>query len=215
MELHETRQKIIEYLKEKDEATVDELAAVVNLTPMAVRYHLNVLQKDNLISAPTVRRPEGRGRPQQVYQLTEAADELFPVDYYSLTDYILYELTVQMGEEWVHQLFDRIADRLVKEAPAVKDDQSIEERLDQVIHFLKEKGFVVEWEADKESYLIHAHSCPYRQVAKDHNQVCLLDKRIIAAMLNAQPTRTACLTRGDGHCTYTLTRPIQLHAEMF
>ena len=55
--LHETRQKIIAYLKEKDKATVDELAAIVGLTPMAVRYHLNVLQSENLIFAS-----EGRPR---------------------------------------------------------------------------------------------------------------------------------------------------------
>ncbi|MEW5960399.1 MAG: helix-turn-helix domain-containing protein, partial [Chloroflexota bacterium] len=47
--MHETRQRIIEYLKEKQQATVEELAAAITLTPMAVRYHLNVLQANNLI----------------------------------------------------------------------------------------------------------------------------------------------------------------------
>ncbi len=91
--LHETRQKIIDYLKEKEAATVDELAAVVRLTPMAVRYHLNVLQSENLIIAADIRHASsGRGRPQQVYRLSEAADVLFPVDYYSLTGYLLDEM---------------------------------------------------------------------------------------------------------------------------
>jgi predicted ArsR family transcriptional regulator len=50
--MHPTRQRIIEFLKEKEEATVEELAAEVGMTPMAVRYHLNVLQAGNLITAP-------------------------------------------------------------------------------------------------------------------------------------------------------------------
>ncbi len=33
--LHDTRQRIIEYLKENGQTTVNELATLVNLTPMA------------------------------------------------------------------------------------------------------------------------------------------------------------------------------------
>ena len=54
--MHETRQRIIEFLKEKNQATVEELATAIDLTPMAVRYHLNVLQADNLVAALAVRR---------------------------------------------------------------------------------------------------------------------------------------------------------------
>jgi predicted ArsR family transcriptional regulator len=209
--IHETRQKIIEYLKEKEQATVDELAAVVSLTPMAVRYHLNVLQSENLISATDVRRPAaGRGRPQQVYQLTEAADDLFPVDYLSLTDYLLDELMVEVGQQGISNMFRRIAERLAREAPPPRPEQSIEERLDEVIDFLTEKGFVVDWERINGEYKIHAYSCPYRQLAKTYEHVCLLDKQIITTMLNTSPARIACLSDGDSHCTYQVSTPIQL-----
>jgi predicted ArsR family transcriptional regulator len=210
--LHETRQKIIAYLKEKDMATVDELADVVGLTPMAVRYHLNVLQSENLIFASDLRRPSaGRGRPQQVYQLTEAADELFPVDYYSLTGYLLDELNVRMGGEGVAELFYHIADRLAQEAPPIKPNQPVEERLAELVAFLGNKGFVADWEkSDNGDYLIHAYSCPYRQVAKDYEQVCQLDERVIGVMLSVDPVRTACLADGDNHCTYRVSTPIEL-----
>src|SRR6185503_12082177 len=101
-----TRQQIIEFLKEKGQATVEELAATVNLTPMAVRHHLNVLQAESLISATTIRRQSGPGRPSQVYQLTQAADALFPEDYYGLTDYLLVELAQQLGQAGMTQLFN-------------------------------------------------------------------------------------------------------------
>ncbi len=209
--LHETRQKIIDHLKEKDQATVDELAAVVSLTPMAVRYHLNVLQSENLIHATEVRRPAaGRGRPQQVYQLTEAADVLFPVDYLSLTDYLLEELSLRLGPEGINDIFGQIANRLAKEAPPAKTNQPIEARLDEVVTYLSSKGFVVDWEKANGEYHIHAYSCPYRQLAKTHGHVCLLDKKIISSMLNTTPTRIACLSEGDSHCTYQVSTPIQL-----
>jgi predicted ArsR family transcriptional regulator len=212
--VQETRQRIIEYLREKKQGTVDELAAMANLTPMTVRYHLNVLQSDNLVTAPVVRRLTGRGRPQQIYELTEAADDLFPVDYYSLTDYLLDELSLRLGQEGITEIFHSIADRLTGEIPPVKKNETSQERLDQVITFLQERGFVVDWVAQDDHYLIHSYSCPYRQVAKAYKQVCLLDQQVIGSMLNTTPTRVACITTDDDHCIYRVSEPFKLAVEL-
>lgn len=202
-------------MKERGQATVEELAETVDLTQMAVRHHLNVLQGDNLVTAPAVRRNNRRGRPQQVYALTAAADKLFPEDYYQLTDYLLDELLQQMGEDGVETLFTGIADRLVNDAPKPQAGQSFEERLDQVVNFLSEKGFVLRWEHEGDLYRIQAISCPYRKVAHEHGEVCLMDQRIIASMLSVTPHRVTCMAVGDEHCTYQLreTRPISLVIE--
>jgi len=216
--MHPTRQRIIEFLKEKEEATVEELATEVDMTPMAVRYHLNVLQADNLITAPTVRHQTGPGRPQQVYHLTEAADELFPEDYYSLTNYLLDALNTQLGKKEVAEIFSDIARRLAAEAPAPQKGQTFEDRLDDVVVFLTKKGFVVDWELDGDEYKINAHSCPYRQVVKDHRMICSLDQYVISTMLEAAPVRVTCFAHGDEHCTYevaqqTAPQPIELMLE--
>lgn len=204
------RQQVIDYLKEKGQATVNDLATAVNLTPMAVRYHLNLLQKDNLIAASDVRKPAGRGRPQQLFGLTEVADQLFPIDYIMLTDYLLDELDVELGSKGIELLFSRMGRRLAEESPVARDNQTPEERLDEVVFYLKEKGFIVEWEPQESSYLIHAYSCPYRHLVKAHGQICSMDKQVISAMLNTTPIRTACLAGGDDHCIYCVPKPIQL-----
>ena len=211
--MHPTRQRIIELLKEKEEATVDDLAAEVNMTLMAVRYHLNVLQANNLISSPAVRPQSGPGRPQQVYRLTEAADVLFPEDYHGLTNYLLDELDVQLEKKYLAKVFSNIAERLASEAPPPKKDQTFEERLDETIAFLSRKGFVIDWEANGEFYRIHTHSCPYRHVVRDHQQICSLDRQVISTMLKVTPTRIACFAAGDDHCTYQIPKSIEVVME--
>lgn len=208
-----TRQQIINILNEKGRATVDDLAEAVGLTPMAVRHHLNVLQAESLITSTTMRRRRGPGRPSQIYKLTEEADALFPSDYSGLTDYILDELALELGEEEVIKLFKRIAQRLANEAPPPKDNQTIEDRLDELVDFLTEKGFISDWETREDKFLVHSYSCPYRRVAKEHSEVCLLDQQIISTMLNTTPTRTACLRSADGHCTYQIAKPIELYVD--
>jgi predicted ArsR family transcriptional regulator len=204
--MHPTRQGIIEFLKEKEQATVDELAIEVNMTPMAVRYHLNVLQAEGLINAPAVRAQNGPGRPQQVFRLTAAADRLFPEDYYSLTHYLLDELNAQLEKKKITEVFSHIAQRMAAEAPQPQPGQPFEERLNDVVVFLSKKGFVVEWEATGGlDYKIHTHSCPYRLVVKNHRDVCSLDRQMIKAMLGVTPTRVTCFAAGDDHCTYRVS----------
>ncbi|MEW5959140.1 MAG: methanogen output domain 1-containing protein, partial [Chloroflexota bacterium] len=145
-----------------------------------------------------------------VYKLTDAADDFFPEDYRSLTGYLLDEVSTRLGKTGVGELFNNIANRLVIEAPPPKENQTFEERLNEVIGFLSERGFSVSWETENNGYVIHARSCPYRRIAKDHSEICLLDRQIISTMLNTVPTRIACLASGDDHCAYRVFEPIEL-----
>lgn len=200
-----TRQKIVELLREHGQSTVEELAGKVGLTQMAVRHHLNVLQGENLVTTLTVRRRHRPGRPQQLYSLAEAADELFPEDYYHLIDYLLGEMKSSLGSVQLGELFRRIANRLAAESPPARPDQSPEERLDQVVQFLREKGFFARWETEGKRFAIQVFTCPYRQVAREHNEVCNLDIQLIGRMLNTEPVQASCMAKGDERCTYYIS----------
>ncbi len=201
-----TRQRIITILKEKGQATVDELANRVGLTPMAVRHHLNMLQADNLIDSVELRRRHRPGRPTYLYKLSETADMLFPSDDYKLTNYLIDEVTARLGKEEISQIFNEIADRLANEAPSIKEHQHMEEQLTALVNFLHQKGFIVQWESTGGDYLIHVYSCPYRRVAKEHPVVCVIDTHIINKMLNVTPTLVSSLVSSDNHCTYLICK---------
>ncbi len=58
-----TRQRILEILKERHTATVEELAKELELTPVTIRHHLDILRSEGLVQAPQVKRrdtPAGR-----------------------------------------------------------------------------------------------------------------------------------------------------------
>lgn len=202
-----TRERIVEYLRRQGQATVDELADEVGLTSMAVRHHLNVLQADSLVEVSRTRRDRRPGRPVQVYGLTDEARKTHPQEYYHLTDVLLAELIDRMDPNEVEQLFTSIADRLVQESPQAREAQSFEDRLDEVVAFLRTKGFVAEWQQNDTGYVIRHLACPYRELAKRYHQVCLLDERIISSMLETQPQRVSCMASNDGECTYCLEKP--------
>jgi predicted ArsR family transcriptional regulator len=205
--MQSTRQEILEILKEERQATVEDLAARLDLTPMTIRHHLNVLQAQNLVSTTTVRRSQRVGRPRLVYTLTEAADELFPQGYGELARHLVSEIKEAMGPEETEAIFRRIADRIAQAAPPAYEGQPFEDRLDDVSDFLEELGFLFRWEKTEDGYVLANMNCPYRQVTREHPEVCVMDTALISRLLGVEPQPLSRLRMGDTTCATLLVRP--------
>jgi predicted ArsR family transcriptional regulator len=205
--MQSTRQEILEILKEETQATVEDLATRLELTPMTIRHHLNVLQAQGLVAATTVRRSQRVGRPRLVYTLTEQADDLFPQSYGELALHLVSEIKEAMGPEETEAVFRRIAERISQEAPPPIPGQSFEERLDQVTDFLGQQGFVMRWERDDDGYVLANINCPYRQVTRQHPEVCVMDAVLLRQLLGVEPELLGTLREGEHMCSCRLAPP--------
>lgn len=205
--MQSTRQEILEILKEDGSATVEDLAKRLELTPMTIRHHLNVLQAQNLVATTTVRRSQKVGRPRLVYALTDAADELFPQSYGELARYLVTEIKETMGPDETEAIFRRIADRMAEEGPSPQEGQPFEERLQVVTEYLEELGFLFRWEKMDEGYVLSNINCPYRQVMRDHPEICVMDTVLIRRLLGVEPQAMGRIQAGDPVCTCLVVPP--------
>jgi predicted ArsR family transcriptional regulator len=205
--MQSTRQEILEILKAERQATVEDLAERLELTPMTIRHHLNVLQAQNLVEAAKVRRSQKVGRPRLVYALTEAADDLFPQSYGDLARYLVTEVKETIGVEETREILRRVADRLAKEAPPPAEDQSFEDRLVQVIEFMEGQGFISHWEKTDEGYVLTNINCPYRRVTQEHEDLCIMDTTLLNELLDVEPERLGDLHSGDDGCKFLIVPP--------
>jgi predicted ArsR family transcriptional regulator len=205
--MQSTRQEILAILKEERQATVEDLAERLELTPMTIRHHLNVLQAQALVAASKVRRSKKVGRPRLVYTLTEAADALFPQGYGELARHLVSEVKESVGPEQTEAIFRRVAERVAEDAPPPVEGQSFEDRLDQVVEFLQEQGFVSRWERSDGGYVLVNVNCPYRRVTQQHGEVCILDTELIRRLLGVEPQRQASMATGGASCRYLIVPP--------
>lgn len=205
--MQSTRQEILDILKEEGQATVEDLAQRLDLTPMTIRHHLNVLQAQSLVEASKVRRSQKVGRPRLVYTLTEEADQLFPQNYANLARHLLSEVKETVGHQTTQAIIQGIADRIAQEAPSAVEGQSFEDRLEQVGEFLNERGFRFRWEQSEEGYIFANVNCPYRQVAAEHVEVCAMDTVLLEKLLGVKPKQVASLRSGDESCSCLLIPP--------
>ncbi|QRG70784.1 helix-turn-helix transcriptional regulator [Brevibacillus choshinensis] len=196
-----TRDQILHMLKVKGSLSVSDMAVELGITEMAVRRHLNTLERDNLIKSTLVR--QAMGRPTNVYSLSQEADELFPRNYSHLTLDFLQDLKDMDGIGKVEMLFRRRENRL-EESYRAHMQGELEDRVAKLAELQNDKGYMVEWEKDPagEGYRIQEYNCPISQVAREFNQACNCELSLFRRVLDANVEQTSCMAKGGDKCVF-------------
>jgi len=206
--MQKTRQKILEYLKEHDEATVDELSiALDNLTAVTVRHHLDVLRDEGFVDEPEILHRNSPGRPKYVYKLTSRANAFFPNNFETITRHMLGEIKSSLDDEQINVIFDGIANRMAADFPEPEHVNGFEDRLKDVVVHLSKHGYDAYYEQQGENFILHASNCPYSGVAEEHEELCVLDMRYISNLLGTVPRQIHSRRAGDDSCAYLIKTP--------
>lgn len=216
--MHAVRKSILEILKEqRSGATVAELAERLEMAPVSVRHHLDILQGDNLICVERLERKGSVGRPQQVYTLTPEANCYFPNNFAGLADKLMAQIKQILPPDQVPQAFRSIARQIAAEfkerdngALLVQDDAVVTEAyLEQVTAFLSARGYLARWERDPSGmvgeYLLHKYNCPYAGVSTEHRELCSMDQTLINELFAEPCQRSASMVDGSHCCTYRIS----------
>lgn len=199
------RKRILDILKRRKQATVGELARQLDMAPVSVRYHLDILQGDNLIEVGKVQREGNVGRPRQVYMLTGEADDYFPDNFGGLTSGLLRQIKGLLPPEQVLSAFCCLAQEMARElTSAAPADENLSQRMGRVVDFLNERGYFARWEeeASGQSALLHTSNCPYAGVAEQHKELCAMDLELMQNLTGKQCERVFSLAEEGNACTY-------------
>ncbi len=207
--MESTRQIILNILRRRQHATIDELTRLLTLAPATVRRHLDILMRDGLVQANQVRRETGR--PHYLFYLTEAGEDAFPKNYVRLTNRLIEEIVAlepaetagRSGVELAELVFERMADRIAEHYAGRITGHALGDRVKQVAHILADEGIIFDWHEIPEGFLLLGRGCPCRRVASSHSQLCSHDQRLLAHLLNAEiePVKPASVGE-DSYCAY-------------
>lgn len=192
-----TRKTIVKMLKTGGPLGVSDMAKRLAITEMAVRRHLNTLERDGYIDSHIVR--QSMGRPMHVYRLTEAAEDLFPKNYHTLALDLLGELE---DEQAVGKLFEKRKEKLLQKYEASMEGMPLEERVEKLADIQNANGYMVDWERMEDGFLLQEYNCPISQVANQYGEACECEKQLFEGLLKTKVERTECLAKGGGKCVY-------------
>ncbi len=198
-----TRQEILFLLKIHKAMSVDELSSHLGITPMGVRQHLTILEKDGLIRSEKMRG--GMGRPSYIYSLTEKAENLFPKHYDDFAKELLQGLYDMHGEKFVEELLEHQVDKKVKELSPLISGNELEERVKAMVKFLEERGSMPSLErAEDGSLVIHKANCALHAVSREFPILCAAELELFSRLLKARVVREKCMAHGDDECLYRI-----------
>ena len=204
--MQETRQYILDILRVKNQATVDELVGDLekrrgtSITAVTVRHHLNELLKEQLITTAELKHRDSPGRPQHVYVLTEAALDHFPSNYQPLVAHLLEQLAISLSNTQINVLFEGVADRMA--ADAVIPILSLVERLNNVVRYLNDHGYNANWQHGENGFILNTANCPYHHLSGGNRMLCEMDMCLVSSLLGIVPRLVSRISNGDSACSY-------------
>jgi DeoR family transcriptional regulator, suf operon transcriptional repressor len=208
-QLPTTRRAILNLLKRRGPLDATAVAGALSLTPAAVRMQLARLEEDGLLTHhDEVPVGAGRGRPRHVYELTVAAESLYPKRYGDLTTELLGYLggpnATQVDELFEQRRRRRVAGALLRTAHLPFDEQ-----VAALTAILDEDGYLAEAERLPDgSWRITEHNCAILTVAHGFSQACTSELAFIRdALPGATVRRVAHLMDGAHVCAYVVSPP--------
>lgn len=200
-----TQRRVLIALKRRGEATADDLAADLDISPSAVRQHMNALRSSGFVTARQQRG--GTGRPADRYHATDLAESLFVAPDTSLSLELLQHLDEEDDPDLVARVFERRRRHLAEEARDRLAGRPIDEQVAVVAELLDEQGYLADFDAlgDGE-YRINLHSCALWAVATQYQQACTAELEFIRDLLpDAAVERVTHKTDGAHNCAYEIS----------
>lgn len=175
-----TRQRLIDYLDEKNIACATELGRSLNLTPANIRHHLSILEKEGVIEVFTSNQENRRGRPTLFFRLTKQVTSHY-LDGLATT---LLELTLNKLSPDDRILYLKmIAQRMGGEGKTAINPTR---RLYTAIQNLNKMNYFAHWEARHEGPRIIFSHCPYAAILPEHPELCQLDVYLLEVMVGGK-----------------------------
>lgn len=204
--MQDTRRHILEILKSRAEATVDEVVEDLrlrrndNITPVTVRHHLKILQDEGMVDAGKMRQRTAPGRPQHVYCLTERGVAYFPGNYQRLVETLLRQIEGNLPPAGVNVILEGVAASMAESACIPQ--ASLEERLNATVDYLNRSGYEAHYERAENGYVLATLNCPYHHMARESDSLCQMDMRLISNLLGVVPRLISRIAQGDEACSY-------------
>ena len=221
-----TRAQIARLILENGPVTAAGLSTRLNLTPAAVRRHLDNLLAGGMIETRTARRPasRGRGRPAKLFAITDVGRSTFEHAYDDLATSALRFLAEVAGPEAVAEFARRqVADLERRYGPVVQGATpprpgrgpgrgAVRGRLRRLgeRRSLPAPAPAKGEDVDRGQQLCQ-HHCPVAHVAAEFPQLCEAETEAFARLLGTPVQRLATIAHGDGICTTHITAPALLN----
>jgi predicted ArsR family transcriptional regulator len=211
-----TRDRVSALILEHGAQTATELATRLNISPAAVRRHLDSLVAAGRLEERLTRDAHrGRGRPARRFHLTDAGRSAFPHAYDDLALTALRYVAASGGPDAVRAVAEQqLAGLEARASSAVEHAVSGRsgapaDRAQALAVALTAEGYAATASAISGGGQLCQHHCPVAHVAAEFPQLCEAETAVIGRLVGTHVQRLATIAHGDGICTTHIPGPVR------
>lgn len=202
----DSRAELLKLIKERGEMTLNGAAKQTGLSRTTLREHLTNLESAGYIQRSS--RRAGRGRPELIFELTEAGEQLFPSQDGQMLRSLLGYLKSQDSEELLNEFFHEFWQKKAGEAEhRLKNSKAktLSAKIKVINEFLEELGFMPHIRiTDSNTIIIEECNCPFKETVKETRLPCKLEAHFLKELFAATLERVTYIPDGNHACTYRL-----------
>jgi len=202
-ELSPAQRQVFLALKRRGEASADELAEAMGITPSGVRQHLAVLRSAGLAAS---RHERGRsGRTVDIYRGTDQGESMFAGASGDLSLELLGHIEAE-DPELVDRVFERRRRRRVDQAGEQLVRRSLDEKVAILAKIFDAEGYLADFNKLPDgTYQMNLHSCAIWAVASRYGQACTTELEFLRESLpETEIERVAHKAAGAYGCGYAI-----------
>ncbi|WMD18117.1 transcriptional regulator [Achromobacter seleniivolatilans] len=200
---HQPADRVLMALKTRGPQSVAVIARAMDLTAEAVRQQMTRLHADGLVDSES--HSAGRGRPTQIWFLTEAGHGRFPDTHAEMTVQMIGAVRQVFGDEGVEKLIQvREAGMLNSYHQAMLGATDLGSRLERLAQVRSAEGYMAELRKDGDDFLFIENHCPICSAAKACMGFCRSELELFRNVLgeNVQVDREEHILSGARRCAY-------------
>jgi predicted ArsR family transcriptional regulator len=198
-----TRHRVARSILVDGPSTAAALAERLDLTPAAVRRHLDVLLEEGAVEArdPRPVGTRGRGRPAKAFALTETGRDGFDHSYDDLALDALRFLRDTGGDDAVRAFAERRMAFVEERFAELQEAEPALHPVEALAQVFSDEGYAAAVKASPVGDQLCQQHCPVSHVAHEFPQLCEAETAAIARVLDRHVQRLATIAHGDGVCT--------------
>ena len=198
-------ERILTLLKTRGPQKAADLGTALGITGEAARQQLMKLAADELVEASSEVR--GVGRPTQVWRLTAAGNARFPDAHAELTVQLIDTIRSELGEDALERLISAREEKTrTRYAAELAGLTELEERVACLADIRSREGYMAEWQAEADGFLLTENHCPICAAAAICQGLCQTELELFGAVLGqgVQVRRVDHIIAGARRCAYRI-----------
>ena len=198
-----TRDRVARSILTHGPSSAAVLAERLELTPAAVRRHLDHLLDEGLVESREERvyGPRGRGRPAKVFVLTDTGRHAFHQAYDDLAATAMRFIAEAGGEQAVAEFARRRVAEVEQRYRELVDAAPESDKTEALAQALTADGYAASTAEAGHGAQLCQHHCPVAHVAEQFPQLCEAETEVFSRLLGKHVQRLATIAHGDGVCT--------------